>query len=202
MSKELEQARELVRMLEEKEKASTVQLCTVERGQRIVGSSGRSYIVLKQIPEQEQTMVIADEFMAENVVFDDDTANYAESSLKERIERDIQPIVEADFGAGNLVEHEVDLTTVDMQKDFGTCQCKVRPMTFDEAREFNDLLEKENIPDWYWTCTPWSSEKRGLKYAIAVVSPRGCIGNRNYDYDRGVRPFCILKSDIFVSKGE
>ena len=107
------------------------------------------YIALKQMEAQGQTVVIVDDFMAEDVVFDEDTTNYAESSLKERIERDILPVVEADFGADNIIEHEVDLTTVDMQREFGTCRCKVRPVTFDEAREFNDLLVKEDLPDWY-----------------------------------------------------
>lgn len=202
MSKELEQARELVRMLEEREKASAIQLCIAERGQRIIGKSGRVYIVLKQMPEQEQTMVIADELMAEGVTFDDDTTNYAESSLKERIERDVLPSVEADFGADSLIEHVVDLTTVDMQKDFGTCRCKVRPMTFDESREHNNLLVKEDLPDWYWTCTPWSTDKRGWKYSIAVVSPRGDVLNNGCHDDNGVRPVLYLKSNIFVSRGE
>lgn len=202
MSKELEQARALVRMLEEREKANAIQLCTVERGQRIVGSSGRAYIVLKQMPDQEQTVVIADDFMAEDVVFDEDTPNYAESSLKEMIERDILPLVEADFGVDSLVEHEVDLTTVDMQKDFGTCQCKVRPLTFDESREHNDLLVKEDLPDWYWTCTPWSTKERGWSSSLAVVAPRGNIYSYSCICVHGLRPVLYLKSNIFVSKGE
>lgn len=203
ISKEEEKmSKELVRMLEERENENKIQLCTAERGQRIVGTSGRTYIVLKQMPDQEQTVVIADDFMAEDVVFDDDTPNYAESSLKERIERDILPVVEADFGADSLIEHEADLTTVDMQRDFGTCWCKVRPLTFDEAREFNDLLEKEDLPGWYWTCTSWSTEKRGWKYSVAVVSPSGDFDYDSCYYDVGVRPVLYLKSNIFVSKGE
>ena len=202
MSRELEQARELVRMLEEKEKASTIQLCTAERGQQIIGKSGRVYIALKQMEAQGQTVVIVDNFMAEDVVFDEDTTNYAESSLKERIERDILPVVEADFGADNIIEHEVDLTTVDMQREFGTCRCKVRPVTFDEAREFNDLLVKEDLPDWYWTCTPWSTKERGWGSSLAVVSPSGRINDISCGRSNGVRPVLYLKSNIFVSKGE
>ncbi len=200
MSKELEKARELVRMLEERENENKIQLHTVERGLRIVGSSGRVYIVLKQMPDQEQTVVIADDFMAKNVVFDEDTPNYAQSSLKERIEREILPVVESDFGADSLIEHEVDLTTVDMQRDFGTCRCKVRPVTFDEAREFNDLLVKEDLPDWYWTCTPWSTKKRGWGSSLSVVSPLGYIFSNVCVNDGGVRPVLYLKSNIFVSE--
>lgn len=195
MSKALEEARKmeeaaiaLRKELEERERENMIQLCSAQRGQRIIGKSGCVYIALKQMEAQEQTVVIVDDFMAEDVVFDEDTTNYAESSLKERIERDILPVVEADFGADNIIEHEVDLTTVDMQREFGTCRCKVRPVTFDEAREFNDLLVKEDLPDWYWTCTPWSTKERGWGRSLTVVSPRGDFSDYDCDNNNGVRP--------------
>ncbi len=98
------------------------------------------------------------------------------------------------------MEHEVSLRSVDMQKEFEDVSAKVRPITFDEARLYNDLLVNEDLDDWWWTLTPWSTEKRGYKYGIAVVCPSGDVVNSCCDYYLGVRPFCILKSDIFVSK--
>ena len=75
MSKALEEARKmeeaaiaLRKELEAKEKQNTLQLCTAERGQRIIGNAGHEYIVLKQIPSEEQTMIVSADFMAENVV--------------------------------------------------------------------------------------------------------------------------------------
>ena len=203
MSKVLEKAKkaeeaikELITALEEPASAQ-VELSTLQRGE-IFERNGRKYKVLKQ--EEGQTKIISVDFMAENVEFDSDSPDYKTSDLKDKIETDILPLFEADFGSENIVEHEVDLTTVDMQKDFGSFICKVRPVTFDEAREFNDLLVKADLPDWYWTCTPWSTEARGWKYSLAVVSPSGLISNFNYGSDCGVRPVCILKSNIFVSK--
>ena len=158
------------------------------------------FIVLEQM--DGQTAVISKDFMAENVVFDGNTRDYNKSNLKNVIETEIQPAIEEAVGAGNLIEHEVTLTSVDMQNEFGKCRCKVRPITFDEARKYNDLLVNNDLDDWWWTLTPWSTEERGWKWSITVVSPGGlirwgiCIGLS------GVRPFCILKSDIFVSKGE
>ena len=70
----------------------------------------------------------------------------------------------------------------------------------EEAR--NDLLVNKDLPDWYWTCTPWSTKERGWEYSVAVVSPSGDIRDFSYDGSLGVRPFCILKSNIFVSKVE
>ena len=168
-----------------------------KRGGFITCESGRRYIILKTA--DDQVCVISEGLMKENVRFDGNSPDYKTSELEQIMETEILPMVEKDFGAENIVEHEVDLTTVDMQKDFGTCLCKVRPVTFDEAREFNDLLENRELPDWYWTCTPWSTEARGWIRSIAVVSPAGYFNYGNCRNYSGVRPFCILKSNIFES---
>lgn len=104
---------------------------------------------------------------------------------------------------GNIIEQVVSLTSVDMQGEFKPCYCKVRPITFDEARKYNNLLVNKDLDDWWWTCTPWSTADRGWKRTITVVSPSGYFDNFYSCYlNCGVRPFCILKSNIFVSKGE
>ena len=172
-------------------------LSELKVGEVFSGESGIKYKVLKQ--EEGQTKVITLDLMAENKLFDSDTPDYKESKLKRFIDGELQPLIETDFGTENLVEHEVDLTTVDMQKDYGTCICKVRPITFDEAREHNSELVNKDLPDWYWTCTPWSTEDRGWKYAVAVVCPSGLV-HWDCSHYYGVRPVCILKSNIFVSK--
>lgn len=210
MSKELEMARELVKMLEEKETAANVK-CSQEDCSKVKLEELREgdtfkigdydFIVLEQM--NNQTAVISKDLMVKNVVFDEDIRDYNKSSLKKLIEEEIQPEIEKEIGADNLVEHEVDLTSVDMQNEFGKCRCKVRPITFDEARKYNNLLANKELGDWWWTCTPWSTEEREVKYSISVVLPDGY-----FDWDccnggsGGVRPFCILKSNIFVSKGE
>ena len=173
-------------------------LSELKVGEVFSGKSGRKYKVLKK--EEGQTKVITLDLMAEDKVFDEDTPDYKESEIKGFIEGELQPLIEMDFGTDNLVEHEVDLTTVDMQKDYGTCICKVRPITFDEAREYNLELVNKEFSDWYWTCTPWSTKERGWKYGLAVVCPSGYIGRSYSNCKSGVRPVCILKSNIFVSK--
>ena len=199
MSKALDMARELVKKLEEEEKQSKVQLSTLNPGDEFkIGE--HDFIVLTQY--RKETAVISKGFMAENVKFDEDSRNYKESNLKKFIENQIQPVIEKEIGSKNLIEHEVDLTSVDMQDEFGGFKCKVRPITFDEARLYNNLLVNKNLDDWWWTCTPWSTEDRGWKYSITVVAPSGHVDRNFCDFSFGVRPFCILKSNIFVSKGE
>lgn len=199
MSKALDMARELVKKLEEEEKQSKVQLSTLNPGE-IFKIGEYDFIVLEQC--EERTAVISKGFMAENVKFDEDSRNYKESNLKKVMENLIQPVIEKEVGSKNLIEHEVDLTSVDMQDEFGGFKCKVRPITFDEARLYNNLLVNKNLNDWWLTCTPWSTEDREWKYSITVVAPSGLIYYSGCSGSRGVRPFCILKSNIFVSKGE
>lgn len=199
MSKALDMARELVKQLEEAEKLTRVQLSKLKPGE--VFKIGKyDFIVLEQ--KNGATKVISKNFMAEDAIFDEDTRDYNKSNLKKVIENEIQPIIEAELGVDNLIEHIVDLTSVDMQHEFKLCTCKVRPITFDEARQYNGLLVNKELGDGWWTCTPWSTAERGWTYAIAVVSSSGNFGNDDCSIDSGVRPVCILKSNIFVSRGE
>lgn len=201
MSKALDMARELVKQLEEAEKKNKVRLSELKPGETFKIDK-YDFIVLCQDDSSQTTKVISKGFMAENVMFDRNTKDYNKSNIKKMIEADIQPIIENALGAENLVEHKVNLTSVDMQHEFEDCVCKVRPITFDEARKYNDLLVNKDLGDRWWTCTPWSTKERGLEYSIALVSPSGYFGSRHYNDYGGVRPFCILKSHIFVSKGE
>jgi hypothetical protein len=200
MNRAIELLKEAIALLETKEKTETesgnVELSTLNAGDTFkIGE--HDFIVLEQT--NGQTMVISKGLMAEDKVFDSNCRDYSKSSLKKFIESNIQPIIEKEIGADNIIEHEVDLTSVDMQNEFGKCECKVRPITFDEARKYNDLLVDKNLPDWFWTCTPWSIEDRGWKYSVAVVSPSGHIVDGGYNVGNGVRPFCIFSSSIFVS---
>ena len=200
MSRELELARELVKKLEEAEKNNKVQLSELKAGE-VFKIGEHDFIVLEQFAGT--TRVISKNLMAENVTFDTNTRNYENSSLKKYIENNIQPIIEAEVGEENIVTSVVDLISVDMQNEFSDkCECAVRPLTFDEARKYNNLLVNNDLDDWWWTCTPWSTSSRGYSRSIAVVSPCGFIRGDYCISDIGVRPFCILKSNIFVSKGE
>ena len=197
MSKELEKARELVKMLEQKEKESKIKLSELRRGESFMIGE-HEFIVLDQ--GVDVTKVISKGFMAKNINFDHNTRDYNKSEIKKFIEEKIQLVIESEVGAENIIEHEVSLRSLDMQKEFEDVSAKVRPITFDEARLYNDLLVNEDLDNWWWTLTPWSTAKRGYRYGMTVVFPSGCIGNDDCNYYSGVRPFCILKSNIFVSK--
>lgn len=199
MSKELEAARALVKMLEERERSNKVKLESLKAGKTFcIGEN--DYIVLEQ--HERKTKVISKNFIAEGREFADDTVDYKISGLRKYIEAEIQPTIENEVGAENLVEHRVSLETVDGQDNYGELTCKVRLLTFDEVRKYNNLIVNNDLNDWWWTCTAWTSPNREYNRSIAVVRPSGYIDGYGCNGSNGVRPVCILKSNIFVSKGK
>lgn len=195
----LELAKKLVAAIEEEDQKSKVMLKDIPVGGKFDTGIGR-FIVLEQ--KEDSTVVITEDLYKKNVKFDDDCTEYRKSELRELCEGRIYKDFSREFGVDNILENAADLITVDGQEVFGKLLTKVRPLIFDEAREYNDLLVNKDLPDWYWTCTPWSTKERGWEYSVAVVSPSGYINRSRYCISCGVRPFCILKSNIFVSKVE
>jgi hypothetical protein len=199
MSKELEAARALVKMLEEREQSNKVKLESLKAGKTFcIGEN--DYIVLEQ--HERKTKVISKNFIAEGREFADDTVDCKISGLRKYIEAEIQPTIENEVGAENLVEHRVSLETVDGQDNYGELTCKVRLLTFDEARKYNNLIVNKDLDDWWWTCTAWTSPNHEYNRSMAVVLSSGVIRSYSCNCSLGIRPVCILKSNIFVSKGE
>lgn len=195
----LELAKKLVAAIEKEDQKNKVMLKDIPVGGKFNTGIGR-FIVLEQ--KEDCTAVITEDLYREDVEFDGDCADYKKSSLRELCEGEILNEFYDEFGEENICTNEAGLVTVDGQEVFEKLLTKVRPLTFDEAREYNDLLVNKDLPTWYWTCTPWSTKERGWEYSVVVASPSGCF-NCNYCVSgRGVRPVCILKSNIFVSKVE
>ena len=195
----LELAKKLVAAIEKEDQKNKVMLKDIPVGGKFDTGIGR-FIVLEQ--KEDSTAVITEDLYREDVKFDDDCTDYKKSSLRELCEDEILNEFVSEFGEDNICENEAGLVTVDGKEVFGKLLTKVRPLTFDEAREYNDLLVNKDLPDWYWTCTPWSTKERGWEYSVAVVSPSGNISDDDCSCSDGVRPVCILKSNIFVSKVE
>lgn len=195
----LELAKKLVAAIEKEDQKNKVMLKDIPVGGKFDTGIGR-FIVLEQ--KEDCTGVITENLYREDVEFDDDCTEYRKSSLRELCEGEILNEFSEEFGKENICTNEAGLVTVDGQEVFGKLLTKVRPLTFDEAREYNDLLVNKDLPDWYWTCTAWSTKERGWEYSVVVVSPSGGVSRTSYNGSRGVRPVCILKSNIFVSKVE
>lgn len=194
----LQKAKELVELLEKQEETGKVELSTLKRGEVFQTTGKRKYKVLEQYGDT--TKIISLDLVKENVEFGDNT-DYNKSNVKKLCDTEILKDFEEEFGAESIEEHTVDIITVDGQK-VGSVKCKIRPITFDEAREYTDITPNNDLNDWYWTLSPWSTEERGWSKSFTVVSPSGIIGSNLCSSVNGIRPVCILKSNIFVSKVE
>ena len=194
----LQKAKELVELLEKQEEADKVVLSTLKRGDVFQTTGKRKYKVLEQYGDT--TKIISLDLVKEKVEFGD-TLDYKTSKVKKLCDTEILKDFEEEFGAGNIETHTADIITADGQK-LWTVDCKIRPITFDEAREYTDITPNNDLNDWYWTLSPWSTEERGWSRNLAVVSPSGGVNGGNCYVGNGVRPVCILKSNIFVSKAE
>lgn len=194
----LQKAKELVELLEKQEETGKVALSTLKCGEVFQTTGKRKYKILEQYGDT--TKIISLDLVKENVKFGDNT-DYNKSNVKKLCDTEILKDFEEEFGAENIKEHTTDIITVDGQK-IGTVDCKVRPITFDEARGYTDITPNPCLSDWYWTLSPWSTKERGCEKTCAVVSPSGLIRRFNCFTESGVRPVCILKSNIFVSKIE
>lgn len=194
----LQKAKELVELLEKQEKTGKVALSTLKRGDVFQTTGKRKYKVLEQYGDT--TKIISLDLVKEKVEFGDNT-DYNKSNVKKLCDTEILKDFEEEFGAESIEEHTVDIITVDGQK-VGSVKCKIRPITFDEAREYTDITPNNDLNDWYWTLSPWSTEERGWGKSFTVVSPSGYFDYSSCNFEFGVRPVCILKSNIFVSKVE
>lgn len=109
--------------------------------------------------------------------------------------------IAAIVGEENIVLHEVDLTADDGLKDYGKIQRKASLRTANLQRKYVEILDKYRLDVWEWLATAHSTPTHSITTLVKCVSPSGYFDyfNCNCD-DIGVRPFCILKSNIFVSK--
>ena len=104
-------------------------------------------------------------------------------------------------GKDNMLEFELDLTANDGMKCYGSVKRRMALRTADMHRKYAcifDMLPKF----WEWLATAYSTPKHENSTGVECVSPHGYFNcNISCYYCIGVRPFCILKSDIFVSDG-
>lgn len=196
MNKILEKAKELVAMLEEKEIKDKVELSTVAPG-GVIDLGEDEFVVLGH--DEGGTLVISKDFMEEDVKFGDNT-DFNGSNVQRVLYEDILPKIEEVVGKDSILSQTVKLTTVDNQDIYKDVTGRIRLLTFDEARKYNPLIVNEELDDYWWLMTPWTSNDR-LDYPVAVVSPSGYVSYRYCGSLYGVRPVLYLKSNIFVSLG-
>lgn len=156
------------------------------------------FIVIKTDDKLGTTSLLMRETLGEEMKFGSNN-DYRTSEIKKVLDNFADEISDI-IGKENLVEHLVDLTADDGLKCYGAIKAKMSLFTANMVRENVDVLDEFKLDEWWWTCTPYSTPKHEHSSWVKCVSPLGCIINFSFYHSvLGVRPFCIVKSSIFVS---
>ena len=172
----------------------TVKLADIPNGSTFkVGKF--EFIKLGDAADGETTAVILKEFVMK-MEFGKHN-NYAKSDVRKYLNSDFLKELEKEVGASNIYEHKVDLTANDGLKDYGSVRDKVSLITAENYRRYREFLP--GYGDWWWTATPYSCESNGYTSDVCCVYYNGALDWYGCDCSKGVRPFCIFSSSIFVS---
>ena len=153
-------------------------------------------IVLEQ--SGDTTAVICKDFI-ETCVFGD--SNNYNGSRVDKACNDFATKLAKIIGEDNVILHTVDLTADDGLKDYGSVKRYASLLTAARYRRYVYTLDKFKPDDWWWLATPYSTPAHDHTSWAKCVSPSGSIIIDDYICSVfGVRPFCILNSNIFVSK--
>ena len=104
------------------------------------------------------------------------------------------------IGEDNILSHIVNLTANDGLTDYGTINRKVSLLTADQYRKYVYILDKFKPNCSWFLATAYSTPEHGYTYAVMCVTEGGSVGNEAMDSFCGIRPYCVLKSNIFVNK--
>lgn len=122
--------------------------------------------------------------------------NFASSSLRAHLNG---PYLRSltDGNPDEVITRTVDLTALNGSKEYGTCECKVAPLSLDELRKYHDILP---LPERFeWSVTPWSTPKvnEDDTWVMGLLS-NGYIYYSSCTNTYGSRPAFLLPSDYTV----
>ena len=129
--------------------------------------------------------------------FDLCSNDWSKSKLREYLNNDLLEKIKDEIGGGNILPLGRNLLSLDGIDEYEDTVELISLLTVDEYRKYRKLLP--NTGEWWWTITPWSTKSNGYESRVAVVASGGYISGDGCRYDFGVRPVCILKSEIFES---
>lgn len=174
-----------------------VKLSTLKAGETF--STGKhDWVVLEQ--SGDTTAVIHKDCLEDLRRFDANSNNWIKSEIRKWLNSEFAEEIVKEIGLENIVEHKPDLSTDDGTDKYGIAEDMISLISCNNYRKYRKFIPKTD--KWYWTLTALSTEDGNTSYVRCVY----WYGTLNFYFvyfsDGGVRPFCIFKSNILVSKGE
>lgn len=122
--------------------------------------------------------------------------NFAASSLRSHLNG---PYLRSltDGNPDEIITRTVDLTALNGSKEYGTCECKVAPLTLDELRKYHDILP---LPERFeWSVTPWSTPKVNEDETwVIYLNTSGGVNSNYCTSTYGSRPAFLIPSSLTV----
>lgn len=144
---------------------------------------------------ERNAYMLADEAIC-NMKFGDNN-DWRKSPIRKKLNEELYQKIVAELGIDALVTIQTDLFSHDGMKDYGKCEDMVSLLTYDIYRNNREGIKY--LDKMWWTCTPDSTPSHSA-HCIRYVRSSGDVGCGGCCWGGwGMRPFFILKSDIFVS---
>ena len=145
--------------------------------------AGQSWILLEN--DDGRALCLSKDIIETRAFDEGNCNNFAVASSKEYLNGAyLDNLLEDVNGPNAFLTTELDLTTDDGLKDYGTCTVTIFLLTVDQYRRNRDVIP--NADDWWWLSTAFSTDG-ALGWSFA------CGGGS------GLRPACYLDSDLLIS---
>lgn len=159
--------------------------------------AGQSWILLEN--DDGRALCLSKDIIETRAFDEGNCNNFAVASSKEYLNGAyLDNLLEDVNGPNAFLTTELDLTTDDGLKDYGTCTVTIFSLTVDQYRRNRDVIPL--VDDWYWLSTAYSTAANGYEHSARFVRGVGALGGNNAYYGLyGLRPACYLDSDLLIS---
>ena len=161
----------------------------------VITVADTDFIVLDKI--DNKVVCLTKDLVYHNTQFDNNTNNYANSSIRKKLNEEFAQKLINEVGNRGLCDIKLNLLSLDGLDDYGTVGDKVELLTVDIYRKYTRIIENYPVNDWWWLATPWSTPYRGYNSDVCISRTDGTMTFFNCYLSYGVRPFCIFSSSIF-----
>lgn len=159
--------------------------------------AGQSWILLEN--DDGRALCLSKDIIETRAFDEGNCNNFAVASSKEYLNGAyLDNLLEDVNGPNAFLTTELDLTTDDGLKDYGTCTVTIFLLTVDQYRRNRDVIP--NADDWWWLSTAFSTKSNGYESLARLVLTDGSLSWDGAYYGHyGLRPACYLDSDLLIS---
>lgn len=141
--------------------------------------AGQSWILLEN--DDGRALCLSKDIIETRAFDEGNCNNFAVASSNKYLNGPyLDNLADACNGANAFLESELDLTTDDGLKDYGTCTVTIFLLTVDQYRRNRDVIP--NADDWWWLSTAFSTKSNGYESLARNVFTDGTLDGDNAYY--------------------